>query len=376
MAELSILIVCGAGYVSGKEIMTLELGKGLAEHGHSISFITSSWNNGDFVNRLKRLGLHSFVLPIGFISATLTKACLAMTGEQVWRWPSLLYGYWRVLHRVKPQKIIHTNWHHLLLLLPFLRRKSDLFWLHEVVPNLPQYRRVFGWFERRIEAFICVSNAVAQSLRQIGICEDNIRVVHNGLTDPAGPLPRLESNCKQFRIGIVGQVIPFKGHSDLLDACGMVRRRHSNIELHIFGTGDVPFRKELQRKAEELGLAPFVIWHEFVNDRARIYGALDVCVIPSRGEEALGLTAIEAGFFALPVIASRRGGLPEIVQHGVNGLLVGAQRPIEISEAICRLIEEPSCRLALAANARVRAMSIFGSDRFLMDFQKLLGARC
>ncbi len=61
-AKSPILIVCGGGYVSGKEVMTLELGEGLARNGESVCFITSFWNNGDFLNRLKLSGLPTQIL--------------------------------------------------------------------------------------------------------------------------------------------------------------------------------------------------------------------------------------------------------------------------------------------------------------------------
>ena len=188
-AKSPILIVCGGGYVSGKEVMTLELGEGLARNGESVCFITSFWNNGDFLNRLKLSGLPTQILHLGFISASLTAECLRMTAEQIWHLPGLLWGYARVLRLLNPRKVVHTNWHHVLLLLPFLRPHRDLYWLHEFVPDLPQYRRVFGWFARSLNCFVCVSQAVAGSLRQLGIDEAKIRVIHNGITDPVSRNP-------------------------------------------------------------------------------------------------------------------------------------------------------------------------------------------
>ena len=66
--------------------------------------------------------------------------------------------------------------------------------------------------------------------------------------------------------------------------------------------------------------------------------------MPSRSNEPFGLSSrLKPVFFCMPTIATRKGGLPEIVEHEVNGLLVGAERPAEIADAICRLIEgEPS----------------------------------
>jgi glycosyltransferase involved in cell wall biosynthesis len=375
MALQRILIICGAGYVSGKEIMALELGNGLVESGQSVSYVTSFWNNGDFINRLQRLKLPVHILPIGFISATLCWDCLRMTGEQLWRWPGLVRGYFRVLKVQRPARIVHTNWHHLLMLLPFLRPARDLYWLHEIIPNRPRFRRVFRWFERRLGCFICVSDAVASSLRQLGIEERKIRVIRNGLQDPAAELgPMNLAQNKTFRIGIVGQVEPWKGHSDLLEAFALVRSRHPQTELHVFGVGDRTYQTELLRQSIELRVSDAVKWHGFVSDRGPIYKGLDVCVLPSRSDDPLPTTALEAAFFRIPVIATRRGGLPEIIDHEVNGLLVDAKSPGQIASAICRLVEQPDYRNVLGENARQSALSRFGRERFVRDFLSALAA--
>jgi glycosyltransferase involved in cell wall biosynthesis len=366
-----ILIVCGAGYVSGKEAMALELGQGLARKSEAVSFITSYWNNGDFVKRLERAGLPNQILPIGFISATLTAECLRMTAEQILRLPGLLRGYSRVLRLLNPRRVVHTNWHHALLLLCFLRPDRDLYWLHECVPDLPRYRRVFGWFAHRMRCFVCVSQAVAGSLRKLGIQETKIRVIHNGITDPVSR-GTTRGGTGAFRIGIVGQVGAWKGHGDLLEAFAMVHQKHACSELHVFGNGDATYRGELERKSVALAVADAVKWHEFVLDRRDIYSNLDLCVVPSRCQEALGLSAIEAGFSGLPVIATRRGGLPEIVEHETNGLLVEAQQPAELADAMSRLIEDSQLRQRLVGNAKRYAMERFGSERFLKEFIELL----
>jgi glycosyltransferase involved in cell wall biosynthesis len=369
---LETLIICGAGIVSGKEIMALELGEGLTRRGRSVHFITSFWNNGDFPNRLKQLQIPTYILPIGFISATVTKRNLEMTLEQVRHWPALLYGYRSLLRLLRPQKIIHMNWQHLLLLFPFLKPQRDLFWVHDLVPDLWQYRLVFGWLERRLGAFICVSHATACSLRKIGISEHKIRVIHNGLADPTRSTDFAFRSCEQFRIGIVGQVGPWKGHDNLLDAFALIARKHSKVELHIFGRGGSTYKRALTAKSAELSIDKKVTWHDFVPDTRDIYPNLDVCVVPTKAVEPFGLVALEAGFFSLPTVVTCRGGLPEIVEHEVNGLLVEAERPAELAAALSRLIDDPSLRQRLGANARRRAVEHFGRDRFLKEFMAVL----
>src|SRR4029077_5224135 len=198
-------------------------------------------------------------------------------------------------------------------LLPFLRPERDVFWLHEVVPDLLQYRGVFGWLEHRLGAFICVSHASASSLREIGIDEAKIRVIHNGLTDPAGSVgTRSPSPDDRVRFGIVGQVNAWKGHADLLEAFALLAKEHSALELHIFGSANAVYKAQLVRRSLDLGIQARVTWHDYVNDRRLIYSSFDVCVVPSRSQDPLPTTAIEASFFGLPSVVTRRGGLPEI----------------------------------------------------------------
>lgn len=362
----------GAGYVSGKEVMCLELARGLARRGFVPLVLTSCWNDGEFLRRLRCEDLPFRVLPIGFVSATLTRALVRMTAEQLWRWPGLLWRYARLLRDERPGWVVHTNWQHLLLLFGFLRPNRDLCWLHELVPNKPQYRRLFLSLERRLSGFVCVSHAAARSLRALGIQESSIEVIHNGIDDPSngiGNAPRKESvSQRPVRIGIVGQVGDWKGHGDLFEAMGHLRQSGANCELDVFGTGDSAYLDSLRQTATDLGVANLVRWRGFVADRAKIYTEMDICVVPSRFEEPFGLTALEAAFFELPVVASRRGGLEEVVEHERTGLLVEAGQPLQLANALERLCQDAGLRRAIGSEARRRAVERFDSDRFLERF--------
>src|SRR6266404_5903098 len=280
-----IAIVCGAGLVSGKEIMTLELITGVREQGYVVDVVTSSWGSSEFRRRCEKLGVHTYVMRLGFISATLNWPSLKMTGHQMVYWPSLLMSYRAFLKSSKPHHVIHINWHHLLLLAPLLKPKRDLFWLHEVVPNKLQYRKVFGWLLRRLQYFIPVSHAVADSLRKIGIAEKKIHVVYNGITDPALDAAQVKCQGEKLIVGIVGQIGAWKGHDDLLDAFALVSRSLLAAQLHIFGKGSSDYEQHLREKAASLGIAEKIFWRGFIPDRLDIYCDMDVCVVSSRFEE-------------------------------------------------------------------------------------------
>jgi hypothetical protein len=122
--QQKIAIVCGAGIVSGKEIMAIELAEGLRAAGVEVHFLTSRWGSGDFARRTTTLGFRTHRLWLGFVSATFRFDAIWMTVDQLRHWPALLRGYRHYLHAEQPNKIIHTNWHHVLLVGLFSGRNA------------------------------------------------------------------------------------------------------------------------------------------------------------------------------------------------------------------------------------------------------------
>ncbi len=108
-------------------------------------------------------------------------------------------------------------------------------------------------------------------------------------------------------------------------------------------------------------------------DRTLIYPSLDVCVVPSRVDEALGMTAVEAAFFGLPVIASRKGGLQEVVRHEETGLLVAPESPGEIAAGLRRLADDAQLRASLGRRARELAIERFSIQAFGSRFSDVVG---
>ncbi len=353
--------------------MALELGIGLKAKGFNIDFVTSKWHDGVFKSRLDCAGLSRFALPIGFISATLSFDAMRMTLIQLLNWPRLILRYYLLLKAKTPVRIIHTNWHHLILLMPFLNRRRDIYWVHELAPYKLQYRCFFRILSSRLERFVCVSHAVAASLQRLGVAESQLLVIHNGIsisiTAPACSPSRTHPEC--CRIGIVGQIGAWKGHEDLLEALASVYHRSHNIELHIFGKGQEDYIMLIRRKARELSLSHLIVWRGFVNDRNDIYSSIDICVVPSRFEEPFGLAALEPGLFSLPVVASRVGGLPEIIEDGLNGLLFTAGNFDELANALNLLVGDQQLRAKMGASAREIAVERFSSEKFITAFSLL-----
>lgn len=359
--------------VSGKEVISLELADGLVSRGADVTFAISYWNNGEFPRRLAARRLESSILPLGFLSISLNKRCLDMTLEQCKRLPALLSGYRSLVRNCQPDGVIHTNWHHLLLLLPLLSPERDIFWIHEVLPNLWHYRFVIRSIIRRLRVVVCVSHAVATALLDIGIPRAKILVIYNGIRsrEPAHKLRAHDASPKHLRVGIVGQVGPWKGHDDLLEAFALIPG-DERAELHIFGNGSPDYEIALKAKTRRLGLESTVKWRGYLNDREQIYKDIDVCVVPSRLADPLPTSAIEAGLYGIPCIVSESGGLPEIVRHGVTGQVVQPNSPRELADALILLLRDTSLRIELGSKASVRVRQVFGVDRFIDEFLEVL----
>src|SRR3954451_8362994 len=101
-----VALVCGAGIVSGKEIMALELITGLRDQNYVVDVATSSWGSGEFRRRCEKLDFSTCVMRLGFISATLNLECVRMTLHQALHWPGLFLSYRRFLKTSKPRRII------------------------------------------------------------------------------------------------------------------------------------------------------------------------------------------------------------------------------------------------------------------------------
>ena len=366
-----IAVVCGAGTLSGKEVVSLELAEELRRSGDHVTFVTSTWGTPAFRQQLETRGIAFRICRLGFISKSLTWDALRMTLHQLLFVPALYLQYTRFLLSERPQRVVHTNWHHALLLLPFLRQERDFYWLHEVLPATTTYKSVFRLLSRRIRTFVSVSSSTRDSLLRIQLSPDQLQVVHNGISDPIGPHDTPDAP-RRFSIGIAGQVAPWKGHDQLLAAFALLLRKCPDATLHIFGRCENAFAQALKQRAEALRISDKITWHGFVADKHRIFPAVEVIVVPSMTPDPLPTVAIEAAFFGKPVVAFEVGGLVEIIAHNLTGLLVPPGDPVQLADALLGLMRDPILLRTMAGNARRHALNSFSAEAFGLQFRTIL----
>ena len=324
------------------------------------------------MSRLEAEGIGFYRIRLGFISLSLRWKPIIWTLDQLRYWPSLAVGYLKAIRAEAPNAIVHTNWHHALLLLPFLDRRRDIYWSHEIVARKRHYGWVFRAIADRVALIVCVSNAVADRHLRNGVPAEKLVVIHNGITIRQAETSVNGRDHKRLRIGIVGQIGPWKGHDDLVEAFGLLAARYEALTLIVFGKLGSEYVDRLKARIEELGLQERTTWAGFVDDLEAIYRRMDICVVPSRVEDSLPTTAIEAGHFGLPVVATSRGGLPEIIDDGVTGLLVPSAAPQELAYAIGRLIRDSELRRRMGRDAVDRMRRLFSDEQFVDSFHRTL----
>lgn len=163
---------------------------------------------------------------------------------------------------------------------------------------------------------------------------------------------------RRVAIAIVGQLIPLKGHEELLKAAAQVVAERQDVEFLIVGEDaepGAPFERRLRQRAAELGLGEHVRFLGYQPDLHGLLTAVDAVAVPS-WNEAFSLVAAEAMAAGRPVVASRAGGLVEIVEDEVTGILTPVRDPDALARAVLRLAADPALveRMGHAARDRAR----------------------
>jgi glycosyltransferase involved in cell wall biosynthesis len=299
-------------------------------------------------DRMKRSLMYRF-MPGPFVIAGMTAACRLSRRRRYdvihvhWPLPLALLGW--AAQRARPAKLVTTFY------------GAEL----QLAKQRAPWRRFLAWAARRSDRVIAISDYTAREVRELAPVAPTIIPYTTAIADPGASAVRARATRDgRFTVLFVGRLVERKGVTHLVQA---MRELPGDLNARLVIVGEGPERESLERQVAAAGLTGRVelrgrIPHE---ELERAYATADVFVLPaivdSRGDtEGLGVVLLEAMSHGVPVIASRVGGIPDIVVDGEAGLLVPPGNAGALAAAIERIARDSALaeRLGAAGVRRLR----------------------
>jgi glycosyltransferase involved in cell wall biosynthesis len=241
------------------------------------------------------------------------------------------------------------------------------------------FREIERALARATTRLVAVSPEVRDDLVGFGVAPaDRFSVVRLGIeldariTDESGSREVLRSLFgvpeERFVIGWIGRMTPIKRVEDVLLALAGLRER--GVDAIACLVGDGPDREAAERRAHALGLARHVLFVGYQRDVAPYYAFLDAFLLPS-ANEGTPVVAIESLAAGRPVVATRVGGVPDVVSDGEDGFLVSVGDIRSTVDALEQLANDPARRLAMGAAGRERVVPRYRVERLVDDVDEL-----
>ena len=374
----NVLIVHQSADLYGSDKVLLHLVEGLIQRGEFWPVIILPCH-GPLLSALEALGAEVHIRE----TAKISRAMASPLGLF-----KLLRRSWRGVRELdhlmagRTVNVVHSN---TLVVLAgaawaFRHRMPHLWHVHELVLSPYSERRLFPALCLALSTTV-VANS--EQTRRWLISEQPklgamTSVVFNGIPVPSHAD---DAAAQEFRksvgvhandvlVTLVGRISSRKGQAVLLDAFAVLKRRGqlAGLKAVVVG-GPAPGQQEmsavLRARAAELGLANSVHFRDFVEDIWPVWFASDIATVPSTEPESFGLVAIEAMAAGVPVIASRQGGLVDIIEDGLCGLLVDPNNPDALADAIETLAKDPVRRRQIGDQGRLRQRENFSFGAYV-----------
>ena len=214
---------------------------------------------------------------------------------------------------------------------------------------------VMGWAKR----VIAISNVIARHMiDDFAVPHDRIRLIPRSVDlEKFRYLDPRDKRKEDFNVGIIGRITPLKGHLYFIKAMAHIYRQVPRLKIWI--VGDAPASKESYKEELQVLVRRLGLWHctEFLGTQRDIPGImehLDLVVLSTTTHEAFGRVVVEAQAAGVPVVATRVGGVIDIIEDGKNGLLVPPADPRSMSEAVMRIFKDPQLARTLAEKAYLK----------------------
>lgn len=214
---------------------------------------------------------------------------------------------------------------------------------------------------KMVDSFVAVSKAVLNHLLKRGVPLSKIEVIYNAIDETDLTLTSEKTTAVPI-IGTVGRLVKVKGHVYLLEAIPEVIKKYGPVEVRFIGAG--PLKEYLTSVARKLGIQEQVVFAGRVEDVYKEISQFTIGVFPSL-MEGMGLAVIETMAMGIPIIASRVGGIEEVVAHEKTGILVKRKNPSALADSIIELLKNEIYRRQLGQEGRKQVLLRFNLNHML-----------
>ncbi|HSW49227.1 MAG TPA: WecB/TagA/CpsF family glycosyltransferase, partial [Bryobacteraceae bacterium] len=268
-----------------------------------------------------------------------------------------------------------------------LCRRLHVWHMREFLADISSLWFAYQWLVFLLaDAIVCNSGAVAGQFHP-AIRRRKASVVYNGIPS-AEVAPAAQEKVTAFRhkyslagsplVGVVGRInLEQKGQDVFVRAAARLSEKFPSACFVVAGSpypGNEEHSKRLARLIQESGLQDKVVCTGDVEDLSALYSALDVCVLPARKPEGLGNVLLEAMALAKPVVGTRTGGIPEVIEHGETGFMVEPGDHESVASSLERLLGDAELRRRMGRKGRGRFEERFSFPACYARMLSLYGA--
>jgi len=241
------------------------------------------------------------------------------------------------------------------------------------------FRLLERWLATKTTKLIAVSPQVRDDLVALGVAPaEKFVVIRLGIEleerVSASPAARTEARRllgvpdDAFVVGWIGRMTGVKNTDDVLAATKLLRDR--GVDGWLLMVGDGPDRERIERRAHELGIVKRCLFLGYQEDVAPWYQAFDAMILPSVNE-GTPVSAIESLAAGRPVVATRVGGVPDVVEEGEDGFLVEPGDAAALADRLAKLAGDPELRERMGDYGRARVPQRYAVDRLVDDVDRL-----
>jgi len=349
---MNILQVVPRLDTGGVETGTVDLAKELIQQGHKAVVISSG---GELVKELDSLGVKHYKLPVHKKSPF---TMFRMINE--------------IVEVIKKEKIdiVHARsrvpaWSSYFAC---FRTGCNFITTCHGYYNTHFMSRVMAWGKRVIVPSLVIGRHM---IDDFGVPADRIKHIARGVDlDKFKFNPPYLKSRGSLTIGIIGRISPIKGHRYFLRAISKIVRRIPKVRALIIGEpslGKERYKENLQIFVRQLGISSYVEFSGRKSDMPKVLSELDILVMATTTQEAFGRVLIEAQAVGVPVIGTKVGGVVEIIEDGVNGILIPPEDHEAMAEAITRLYKDKELVRRFVKKGREKVEKLFSLKRMAKE---------